>query len=118
VHLTSLKDDGSDRLRVEGAKKILGFPSGLPIVLAPPNDLGGLAIVEGVEDGLSALATGLGVWVAGNASLLPKLADIVPDYVEAATIFAHDDIVGQRKSCELAELLVGRGFDVRVEGLS
>jgi putative DNA primase/helicase len=39
-----LKDDGSDRLRVQGAKKILGFPSSLPIALAPINDLGGLAI--------------------------------------------------------------------------
>jgi putative DNA primase/helicase len=117
VHLTSLADDGSYRLRVEGAKKILGFASGLPIVLASVNDLGGLAITEGIEDGLSVLATGLGVWVAGNAGLLPKLADIVPDFIEAVTIFAHDDTDGERKARELADLLVKRGFEVRVDGL-
>ena len=48
-------------------------------MLAPMNDLLGLAITEGVEDALSIhAATGLGAWAAGAASRLPALADAVP----------------------------------------
>jgi hypothetical protein len=96
----------------------LAFPSGLPIVLAPVNDLGGLAICEGVEDALTvALATGMGSWAAGSAVLLPKLADIIPDYIETITVFGHDDADGRRRARALAGLLDERGFDVRLEGL-
>jgi hypothetical protein len=65
VHLTHLLPDGSDRI----GKITIGRGSvGSPIVLFPPNDLLGLAIVEGIEDGLSVYAaTGLGVWAAGSA---------------------------------------------------
>jgi hypothetical protein len=69
VHLTRLLPDGSDRDRGEKAKIMIGMSCGAPIVLAPPNDLLGLVITEGIEDGLSAhMATGLGSWVAGSAS--------------------------------------------------
>ena len=65
----------------------LGLPRGAPIVLAPVNDGLGLAITEGIEDGLSVYAaTGLGVWAAGSAPLMPALADAVPNYVQCVTI--------------------------------
>jgi len=102
VHLTRLLPDGSDRERGEQAKIMIGNSAGWPIVLAPPNDLLGLAITEGVEDGLSTYeATGLGAWAAGCASRLPGLAYAVPDYIDAVTIFAHEDLDGQWHAAEL-----------------
>src|SRR4051812_8295502 len=77
VHLTALKADGSGKAGLDGGdKKIIGRSAlGYPIVLAAPNDLLGLAITEGIEDGLSIhQATGLGVWAAGAASRMPGLA--------------------------------------------
>jgi Toprim domain len=118
VHLTRLLPDGSDRERGEAAKLMIGVVRGSPIVLAPVNDLGGLAIVEGIEDGLTVFeATGLGVWVAGAASFMPALADRIPAYVEAVTIYAHDDQAGQSGAASLAKRLVGRGLEVFVEQL-
>jgi hypothetical protein len=117
VHITRLKADGSGKDEHEPAKVMVGKSCGWPIVLAPPNDGGGLAILEGIEDGLSvALLTGLGVWIAGCASRLPALADAVPGYIEAVTIYAHDDAAGQRHARELAAALRRRGIDVKVEG--
>ena len=62
VQLVKLKPDGG-KADVEPNKIIIGKGAlGSPIVLAPPNDLLGLAICEGIEDGLSVYeATGLGV---------------------------------------------------------
>jgi len=89
-----------------------------PIVLAPPNDLLGLAITEGIEDGLTARLIGIGVWVAGNAPFMPSLADAVPDYIDAITIYAHPD-KGECFALELAQALDARGFrDVFIEGIA
>jgi putative DNA primase/helicase len=108
VHLTGLEADGGGRID----KIILGQGAlGVPIVVAPVNDLLGLAIVEGIEDGLSVFAaTGLGVWVAGSAGRMPPLADAVPSYVECVTIFGHRDPAGERGAHELAALLERRGI--------
>ena len=63
--LTLLKPDGSGKANAKPGKLIIGSPRGLPIVLAPPNDLLGMAVTEGIEDGLTVhQATGLGVWAA------------------------------------------------------
>jgi hypothetical protein len=121
VQLTRLLPDGSDRERGDDAKITIGSPGALPIVLAPPNDLLGLAITEGIEDGLTAYqATGLGVWAAGNAGRMPKLADTIPDYIECVTIFAHKDNngAGQDGAYQLAQALDRRGIKVFIEGLS
>jgi hypothetical protein len=68
VHLTFLKPDGSGKANVSPNKIMVGGSLGLPIVLAPLNDLFGLAVCEGVENGLTIFqATGLGVWCAGSA---------------------------------------------------
>jgi hypothetical protein len=97
---------------------MIGRSAGWPIVLAPPNDLLGLTITEGVEDGMSAhSATGLGAWAAGCASRMPALADAIPHYIDALTIYAHDDQAGRRGAVGLAEWLRARGnIDVFVEG--
>jgi hypothetical protein len=119
VHITRLLPDGSDRERGDKAKIIIGRGFVAPIVLAPPNDLLGMAVTEGIEDGLAVLAaTGLGVWVAGNAGRMPGLADLIPPYIEAVTIYGHADPAGKKGARGLADLLLARdGLDVFIEGL-
>ena len=130
VHLTLLKSDGSgkiERTREQPDKLIIGSPlnretrSSLPIVLAPPNDLMGMAISEGVEDGLTAhQGTELCAWAAGSASFMPTLAPNVPDYIEAVTIYGHSDNAGRAGAYDLARALErrGSGIEIRMEGLS
>jgi hypothetical protein len=89
VHLTRLRADGLGKATFEDAdepaKIMIGHSTGSPIVLAPPNDLLGLVLAEGIEKALSVYeATGCGTWVAGSASRMPALADIIPDYIETA----------------------------------
>jgi hypothetical protein len=118
VHLTKLNLDGSDRIREKGGKIIVGRPLGLPIVIAPPNDLLGLAVCEGIEDALTAhAATGVGTWAAGSAGFMPKLAAAVPSYIEAVTIYAHNDKAGEDGARQLAAALHKRGIEVVVEGI-
>jgi hypothetical protein len=114
VHLTKLRADGLGKLDAPNNKITLGRNStGFPIMLAPPNDGLGLAITEGIEDGLSIYeATGLGVWAAGNASRMPALAPIIPAYVEVVSIIGHDDAGGRRFATELAERLESRRMAV------
>jgi hypothetical protein len=114
VHLTQLMLDGSGR----EAKKFIASPRGMPVVVAPVNDLGGLGITEGIEDALSLHeATGLGGWSAGAANRLPDLALAIPRYVESVTILVDDNDDGRRNSLELAQRITkirGRRFDVRL----
>ena len=78
VHITRLTPDGG-KAPIDPAKIMLGPMSGLPIVLAPGNDGLGLAITEGIEDGLSVFEeTGLGVWAAGSAGNMPKIVAALP----------------------------------------
>ncbi len=114
VHLTRLLPDGSDRERGEHAKIMVGMSAGFPIILAPPTDLLGIGLAEGIENGLTLHeATGLGVWVAGSASRLPALADVIPNYIECVTISVDDDPDGRRYSEILADRVQARGIDVR-----
>jgi hypothetical protein len=118
VHLTRLKPDGSGKIEeTEGksAKIMLGPSRGLPLVVAPPNDLLGLAITEGIEDAASAhQLTGLGAWAAGCASRLPRLAEVVPHYIEVVTIIVDPDKDGVRYSRQFAQELRARGFYVEL----
>jgi hypothetical protein len=118
VHITRLLRDGSDRERGDKAKITVGTGFVAPIVLAPPNDLMGLAIAEGIEKGLALhAATGLGVWVAGCADRMPALAGLVPSYIECITVVVDDDATGRRNSDDLARRLKqARGFEVLVRG--
>lgn len=111
VHLTRLKADGSGKQAdTEGRTKImLGPTRGQPIALIPVNDIGGLAIAEGIETALSLAHTGLGVWAAGSAGALPALAPLIASlpYIEAVTIAADQDDhrEGERRAAQLAEAL-------------
>jgi hypothetical protein len=114
VHLTKLKPDGSGKAEIERAKIMIGSAPGVPLVLAPCNDLLGLFIAEGIEDALSMhCATGLGAWAAGAANRLPDLAEAVPSYVECVSLRPDGDAVGQRYSQQLARGLDARGIEVR-----
>ena len=118
IHLTLLKSDGSGKAEVGHAKLTISSPRGRPIALAPPNDLLGLAITEGIEDALTVHeATGLGAWAAGSAPMMPALAYVLPGYIEAVTIYAHDD-GGRQYSLQLADRLSARGIEIFVEGLA
>ena len=115
VHLTKLALDGSGKAGTDADKIMVGKSTGWPIVLAPPNDFLGLAITEGIEDGLSVYeATRLGIWVAGSAFRLPALAGAVPSHIEAATIVADDDEDGRWNAEELARRISGRRIDIRI----
>jgi hypothetical protein len=118
IHLTRLLPDGSDRERGDGAKIMLGLSMGSPIVLAPPNDLLGMVITEGIEDALTVhQATGLGAWAAGSAGRMPALADTLPRYIECVTICPHDDKSGRDGALALADALDRRGVEVFIEGI-
>jgi hypothetical protein len=109
VHLTLLKHDGSGKVDAKPDKLIIGSPGDRPIILAPPNDLLGMAVTEGIEDGLTAhQTTGLGAWAAGSAGFMPKLADAIPDYITAVTIYRHPDKAGQDGARRLATTLRAR----------
>jgi hypothetical protein len=116
VHFTLLALDGN-KADVKVPKFVVGRPLGRPIVIAPPNDLLGLAITEGIEDALTAhAATGLGAWAAGSAPFMPSLADHVPDYIESITIYSHTDSTGEANALTLAQNLTKRGIkEVRIE---
>lgn len=118
VHLILLRPDGSAKADIEPQKITVGSPGCAPIVLAPPNDLLGMAITEGIEDALTVhQATGLGAWAAATANRMPSIADVVPSYIECATVYAHDDAAGQDHASKLAEKLSARGVEVFIEGL-
>jgi hypothetical protein len=114
VHLTKLAADGSGKAGTELDKIIIGRCVGVPIVLAPVNDLGGLVITEGIEDALSVSHCGLGVWVAGAGGRMAALARAVPAYVEAVTIVVDADPIGEAGSGDLARALGERGIEVRL----
>jgi Toprim domain len=114
VHLTKLTPDG--RKHPDKPDKItLGSAPGVPIVLAPMTDMLGLAICEGIEDALSIhQATGLGVWAAGSAGRMPALAEAVPDWTDAVTVFADGDATGENNAVLLAEALDARNIAVEI----
>jgi hypothetical protein len=119
VQLIKLRADGSGKADVKPNKIIIGKGAlGLPIVPAPPNDLLGLAITEGLEDALSVHeATGLGAWASGGAPRLPALAGAVPDYIDFVTGVADRDPAGIKNMRALAELLRKRHFKCAVSFL-
>jgi hypothetical protein len=113
IHITKLKPDGSSKAGTDADKLTIGIANQSPIMLAPPNDLLGLAIAEGIEDALSThQAIGLGAWAAGTAGRLPAMADAVPDYIESVTVMVDDDENGRKNSNELARRLTERGIEV------
>lgn len=118
IHLTLLRADGRGKAGTDRDKLMVGPSNGWPIVLAPPNDILGLVVCEGIETGLSLCeATGCGVWAAGAAGRMPALADKVPHYLNAITIAAEADTAGQTGARELAARLRGRGLHTEIKVL-
>jgi hypothetical protein len=114
VHITRLTPDGR-KAPVDPVKIMLGPSMGLPIVLAPANDLLAIDITEGIETGLSVLEMrGAGVWVAGAAGRLPALVENLPGYVECLHIFAERD-AGMRFAQEAARIAAARGIETHVK---
>jgi hypothetical protein len=118
VHLVLLKSDGG-KANVKPNKVTVGSPAGQPIVLAPLNDLLGLAITEGIEDALSLhAASGVGAWAAGGASHMRALAAAVPDHVDWFRVVADGDEAGRSNSFKLCRSLSDRGLRGEVIDLS
>jgi hypothetical protein len=114
VHLTKLTADGR-KVEAQPNKIVISSPLGAPIMLAPMNDLLGLAVTEGIEDALTVhQATGLGAWAAGSASLLAALAPAVPDYADCVTILADNNEAGRRNSHMLADRLAARSIHAEI----
>jgi hypothetical protein len=121
VHLTLLRPDGNGKVefkpdtngKVKPNKIIIGRPLGRPIMLAPPNDVMGLAITEGIEDALTVhMATGLGAWAAGSATHMPPITAHVPSYIECVTVFVDANDAGRRYSQEFASRLRNQPIEV------
>jgi hypothetical protein len=112
VQLVKLKPDGTGKADVEPKKIIIGRGAlGSPIACAPPNDLLGLAICEGLENALSVHeATCLGAWASGPAGRMPALANAVPGYINFVTIAADYDRDGLRYAHALSQALDKRGI--------
>jgi hypothetical protein len=69
--VVDVTDENDVPLKVEIPKRTIGAHKGVPIVVAPANELLAVSIHEGVEDALSEhQATGLGSWAAGGASFM------------------------------------------------
>jgi putative DNA primase/helicase len=107
VHLTKLKPDGSDRIREDEGKIIVGRPRGLPIAISCITDGLSLAITEGIEDALAYRAAGFAAWAAGSAPFIPALAEHIPSYITTVIIEQHIDPDGQaqRAAAQLQTLL-------------
>ena len=119
VHLTKLNQVGSDKADADEPKITVGKNVVWPIMLAPPNDLFGMAITEGIEDGLSVhQATGLGAWAAGSANRMPAIADNMSVYIECVTICAHPEPAGRASATKLAKALRARGIEAIIHGIA
>jgi hypothetical protein len=115
VHITRLTPDGR-KAPVDPVKIMIGSSMGLPIVLAPANDLLAIDITEGIETGLSVLEwRGAGVWVAGSAGRMPRLVEKLPAYTECQHIFAERDEAGLRFAREAARIAAARGIKTHVK---
>jgi hypothetical protein len=113
VHLTRLTPEGG-KATINPVKIMLGQSMGLPIVLAPANDLLAIDIVEGIETGLSVLAwRGAGIWVAGTAGRMPALAEALPSYIECVHIFAERD-GGFRFAQKAARIVKEREIEIHL----
>jgi hypothetical protein len=120
VDLTRINSAGTGKAGTGRDRIMIGPSKGLPIVIAPANDLLGIVIGEGIEKVAAYhIATGLGAWAAGSASRMAALADIIPAYVEHVDILADDDDeAGDKGANELAAGLLRRWTHHRIVGRS
>ena len=113
VHVISIRDDGMGKAPIPAPKKTYGKGAAgvVPLTLSAMNDLLGLVIVEGIENGLSVFeATGCGVWVSCGHVFMPKLAKAVPEWVDTVVVIADPD-EGFASAETLVSLLKRRVLD-------
>ena len=114
VHITYLHPDGRGKAAVNPPRRMLGRIKNAPFALIPPNDGNGLLIAEGIEFALAGyLASGLGIWAAGSATLMPALVDALPSFIECVTVFVEADAAGRQNAEELMRRIAARGIEVR-----
>jgi hypothetical protein len=119
VHLTRINSAGTAKAGTDRDRIMIGPSKGLPIVVAPANDLLGIVIGEGIEKVAAYhLATGLGAWAAGSANRMAALADIIPAYIEHVDILSDEDEAGDKGANELAGRLLRRRIPHRIIGRS
>jgi len=113
IHRTYLRPDGGGKLTDVTAKKMFGRASHTAIKLTPDEDVTlGLAITEGVENGLTMLGLGFHVWALGSAGAIAKFPVLAG--IEALTIFADMDEAGLKAANECAERWSNAGVEVAV----
>ena len=113
VQRTFLSADGTSKATLPGGKSklSLGRVKGGAIRLgaAAPK----LIVTEGLEDGLSLhQETGIAVWVAAGASMLPSL--LLPSIVKEVVIAADRDPAGDMAANRAAEMFSKEGRRVRI----
>ena len=107
VHRTFL-----DAAGVKSERRMLGSQG---VVRLSPDDvvMTGLGISEGIEDGLSILASGwTPVWAATSAGAIARLPVLAN--IEALTIFADADDTGIKEAKRCAARWLEAGRDVRI----
>ena len=115
VHLTKLKPDGSGKADVPNPKIMIGSAPGVPLVLAPCNDLLGLFIAEGIEDALTAHC-GVRLRCLGRRQRQSpaRLGRCRSRFCRVRDRCGPiSDAAGQRYSTELAKRLDARGIEVK-----
>lgn len=112
VHRTYLRLDGSDRLRDDGGKKMLGR-NGVVMLTEPEDVTLGLHITEGIESGCAALALGLApCWAATSAGAIARF-HVLPG-IEALTLLADADTAGIKAARECAGRWRTAGREARI----
>jgi hypothetical protein len=118
VHLTRLTPEGAKLATPDRPAKImLGPMGGFPIVLAPPGDGLAIYVTEGIEDGLNLFEEyefGVGIWAAGSAGNMPKMAERIPGFIEVVWIFGDKDEAGIRNAEAAARSLHARCHEVKI----
>ena len=112
VHRTFLQPDGSAKARISPDRMILGAKKGGVIRLVPDEDISTrLAIAEGIETALTAIAAGWPCWSAidaGNMATLP-----VWPWIDL-TVFADHDAAGVRSAETLARRWEAAGGNANI----
>jgi len=111
IQRTYLRADGRGKLDVLKPKLSLGRVRGGAIRLAPA--AASLVVTEGLEDGLSVQQqSGLPVWVAAGASMLPSMN--FPDAVRSVAIGRDNDAAGERSAAAAVQNFTRAGLTARV----
>jgi hypothetical protein len=107
-----LRADGSGKAALRDPKMSLGPVRGAAVRLAPAAPE--LAIAEGIENAMTAIAAGYAAWSAVSAGGIRGV--VLPPIVETVLIVADHDVsgVGQRAARKAADRWLAEGWRVRL----